>query len=237
MARIGKQPKNWTNEELIGWANGDNTPSKDVTDEALASEAFARMEMAEGTVEEAKQALVGAVEGTDEPTPEPETAPEPTPEPTPAPKTESPVKAKEEADVGLEMVREGLNEYLDIMKPGRSHVRGEGPAAQAKLYRTIKTVLRMDGSRFIRAFGELLKVVNENRKGAFDERYLFRYFDSLVLTSPERRNFERILNLLITTADPKTRTKAIEQVDIDATMEGFRDAEMHQRVIEFYRGM
>lgn len=243
--QINKQPKNWSDEDLVAWATGDIAPGKDITEEALAEEAFKRMGKEEGGVEEAKEALRAAVE---EPAveeapvkeeevsePQPEPTPEPKVEPAPAPTKEAPKKVSD--NPSMRIVEENLEDYVARMKPGKAHTGNEGPVAQVKLYRTIQTVLRMEGSAFIQAYGYLLKVVNDHRKDVFDERYLFRYFDGLTLTSPERRNFERILNLLVTTCEPKLRSKAIKQVDLDATMEGFRNPEMHQRVVEFYNGV
>lgn len=127
-----------------------------------------------------------------------------------------------------------MKEYVDRMRPGVAHGESEGAMLQVKLYRTIQSVLRQKGAAFNKLYGELLSVVNANRNGCFNERYLFRYFTTVNLPAPERKNFERILNLIITTCDPATRTVASKQVDIDATMEGFKDSEMHQRVIAFY---
>tara|TARA_B100000929_G_scaffold275393_1_gene249276 strand:+ start:5388 stop:6119 length:732 start_codon:yes stop_codon:yes gene_type:complete len=240
--QVNKQPKNWSDEELVAWAIGDITPGKDITEEALAEEAFKRMGQEAGSVDEAKEALRAAVEepATEEVAEEPKAA-EPVPEPTPEPKPE-PAAVKEAPkpasdNPSMRIVEENLEDYVARMKPGKAHTGNEGPVAQVKLYRTIQTVLRMEGSAFIQAYGYLLKVVNDHRKDVFDERYLFRYFDALALTSPERRNFERILNLLVTTCEPKLRSKSIKQVDLDATMEGFRNPEMHQRVVEFYNGV
>lgn len=167
-------------------------------------------------------------------------APKPTPvKPTPAaPKSafaSAPVQATKSA-AELVLV-DNLDEYVKKMAPGVSHVGNEGAAQQVKLFRTIQTVLRQEGAQFTRMFSELLAVVHRHRDTVFHERYLYRYFDAMALTSQERRNFERVLNLLITTANPATRGKATKQVDIDATMTGFKNPEMHQRVVGFYSGV
>lgn len=245
--QVNKQPKNWSDQELVSWATGEIVPGKDITEESLAEEAFKRMGQEPGSVEEAKETLRSAVEGEsseaveasetdakeEEPAPVPEEPVREEPTPTP-PKEETKVA---DDNPSMRIVEENLEEYITRMKPGKAHTGNEGPVAQVKLYRTIQTVLRMEGSAFIKAYGYLLKVVNDHRKDVFDDRYLFRYFDALTLTNPERRNFERILNLLVTTCEPKLRSKAIKQVDLDATMEGFRNPEMHQRVVEFYNGV
>ncbi len=135
------------------------------------------------------------------------------------------------------MVSDGIDEYLAMMKPGRSHSGNEGVVAQTKFFRLIQLVLRQEGSLFYKLFGELLTAVKENRKGAFSERYLFRYFEQITLPINDRKNFERMLNLLITTCEPSTRAHALKQVDLQGTMEGFKDHEMEQRVEGFYQGV
>ena len=129
-----------------------------------------------------------------------------------------------------------LDEYKQEMMPGKAHSTDEGAALQTKLYRTILSILRMKGSNFTRMWSELLDFVHQNRDTLFNEKYVHRYFQNLSMQNGERKNFERILNLLIATSDPATRSRASEQVDIDATMEGFNDPDMHQRVSEYYSG-
>jgi len=241
--QINKLPKNWADDDLVGWAQGSVTPGNDVSVEALVEEANKRMGTELESADDVKAAILKAAEPEDagvttaeeapvaeEPAAQPEA--EPTPAPAPAPK-ETP---KESTATGAtqQMIENNLNEYIEKMKPGRAHTGNEGPTTQLKLYRTIQTVLRQQGSEFTRSFNELLKTVHEHRDGVFHERYLFRYFDAIALTGSERRNFERMLNLLLTTCNPATRSKTVKQVDLDATMEGFKNSEMHQRVIGFY---
>lgn len=239
--QINKQPHNWSDEDLQGWANGDVELGSSVSEEKVAEEVFKRANVEEaGGVEEAKALLVTeqVTEEEAEPVEQEEPVEEvkaPEPEPTPAP-TPKPTPVTQE-DEGIEIVEDQIQEYIDRMYPGNAHRGNEGAMLQVKLYRTIQTVLRMEGRRFITAYSLLLKMVNENRDGVFNERYVFRYFDALNITNPERRNFERILNLLLVTCDPKTRAKATRQVDIELTMEGFRNPEMYQRITEFYNGV
>lgn len=252
--QINKQPHNWSDEELVSWGLRQVEPGNGVTDEKIAEEIFKRADQDQGTVEQARGIMVEVApvdengDGDGEELDLSQEAPEGEAVPEPAVK-EAPVEAKKEAapapqavktpidDEGVEIVDEQLQEYMSRMYPGRSHQGNEGATLQVKLYRTIQMVLRMEGRRFISAFKLLLNTVNDNRDTVFHERYAYRYFDSLTLTNPERRNFERILNLLMTTCDPKTRSKAVQQVDVDLTMEGFRNPEMHQRVVEFYQGV
>lgn len=262
---IKKDAAQWSNAELEKWANGELEAAKPLTERKLADEVIKRRQLEEGlSVSDVKALLTGNVEPTSE-TEEPVTSettevPEeevekPQAEEAPVAETETPkentptkapavtkmVSGGNEKELALEVIQQNLEDYITMMAPGRSHRGTEGPIQQVKLYRTVQMVLRQKGSTFHRAFGYLLDFVNQHRKGAFNELYIYRYFDSrqmkTSLPAGERKKFERILNLLITTCNPKTRSKTMEQVDIDATMESFRGPEMHQRVLGFYKGL
>ena len=247
----------WTDAQLLEWSNGELVPGEITNERAIADEVFKRCGVPFGTINAAK-ALIQSVaqaplENVAEPvvTPEPEVIVEPTPvvepvvetpvvkpEPTPTPKAPAPATGsnKEKSPTQV-LIEESINEYLEKMAPGRSHTGNAGELLQLKFYRTLSTILRLEGSEFARVFSWLLLTVNAHREGVFHERYVFRYFDAINLTNPERRNFERLVNMLITTCNPKTRNRTIKQVDIPATMAGFKNSAMHQRVMEFYTGM
>lgn len=252
--RINKSADQWTNEELIAWAKGEAKTGSTVSDNSVAEEAVARFELTfegEVTIDAVKARIVELtpVEGEEGPVGETPTE-EPTETPTEAPTQMVEENLEKEAVVApaevpaapvvksvsttMEVIQNNLNNYLTYMAPGRSHSGNEGVINQVGLYRTIQTILRLKGNDFNNAYGQLLAVVNENIKGHFSERYLFRYFDRLNIPAQDQKNFERILNLIVTTANPGTRQAAIKQVDLAATLEGFRDHEMEQRVIAFY---
>ncbi|MNL90183.1 hypothetical protein D3C87_2210500 [compost metagenome] len=63
---------------------------------------------------------------------------------------------------------------------------------------------------------------------------MYRYFAEMSMNSTARRNFDRMLNLLCATCDPATRRMGLQQVDLAATLAGFRDGAIQQRVTEFY---
>lgn len=132
------------------------------------------------------------------------------------------------------LLAQNLSQYAEHMMPGVPHPQGEGPQAQALLWRTIQSVLRQEGGEFTSAFTILLSFVHEHRKTMFNEYYVFRYFDQLSFSSEERKTFERFLNMLITVADPATRHLGLRQVDLNETLKGFADGNVQQRVAEYF---
>jgi len=136
-----------------------------------------------------------------------------------------------------DIVEENLTEYVNKMTPGYSHAQGEGARLQSKLWQTIQTVLRTDGPQFTKLFSLLLKTVYKNRDTVFNEYNIYRYFETVNIPGNERRNFERIINLLLVTNNPALRAESLKQVDLDATLQGFNNTEIHQKVVGFYQNI
>lgn len=248
MNMIEMSPEEWTNEEFLAWARGEAVAAEPMTDEDVALAASEHYEFEVSSDINAVKATVIAQFETEtsveeEPVVEPEPTPEPVMPPEPEPSAE-PEETVEEAVVQEEtrtpreiMVQDGLDAYINGMKPGRSHQPNEGVTLQTQFYRLIQNIMRMDGQDFVKFWGELLAAVNENIDGVFSERYVYRYVNMMTIPPNDRKNFERIINLLITTANPATRKAAYKQVDLEATLVGFGSAEIHQRVAAFYEGI
>ena len=128
-----------------------------------------------------------------------------------------------------------LNAYLEAMAVGKPTTVEEGVIQQSNLWNIIKWVLGLEGADFVRCYAKLLEVVLENRRGVFSERYAYRFFDSLRMSGNDRKNFERILNLLLTTCDPRTRALSMRQIDLRTTLSGLVDPLMQQRIAGFYQ--
>lgn len=265
---VNKKPKNWTDDELIGWAKGDIEAG--VGDDEMLAYLKEQIGLKDDVdLYHAKQALVSQLtaDETVSTDAESENAPEQSAD-TSGEQTEQVSEtqdqsqssdqssdstanaADQKADQPVEgtilrtidnateqSIEEALVFYKKTMKPGTTHQGGEGVVAQVKFYRTVQTILRQTGSKFTKLWSDLLAFVHEHRDDIFHEKYAFRYFDQLrQLTAQDRKNFERIMNLLLVTCDPSTRSRATEQVDINATMEGFPDETFYQKVRAFYSG-
>jgi hypothetical protein len=134
----------------------------------------------------------------------------------------------------LTIIASQLQDYATNMHPSKAMNAVDGKANQTALWRTIEMILKLEGPEFIKGFTMLLDWFSENRQGALNERYIYRYFADLTIPNNDRKNFNRILNLLVATADPATRRLGLEQADLTATLSGFRDGAIQQRVTEFY---
>lgn len=143
------------------------------------------------------------------------------------------VKTQQE-NIKFQLIIDRLQDYADKMAPNKAPGAAEGKAQQLSLWKTILMVLQLEGTEFVKAYGTLLAFVNEHRNGALNERYYYRWFPELAISAADRRNFDRMLNLMVATCDPATRRLGLQQVDLVSSVAGFRDGAIQQRVTEFY---
>lgn len=134
----------------------------------------------------------------------------------------------------LQSLQDRLALYLKHMAPGVPVDANKGAEHQQALWSTIKYVLSKKESEFVALYAELLKTAAEHRNGAFGPKYLYRFFDIIQLSSTERRNFERMLNLIYATAVPSTRQMTLRQIDFHTTFKGFPDPQIQEKIAGFY---
>lgn len=152
---------------------------------------------------------------------------------TPVAVTKAELKVQQNS-LALTILANQLADYAKAMHPSQPMNATIGKTQQTILWRTIDAILKLEGPEFIKGYSMLLNFVNENRNGALNDRYIYRYFAELTIPNNDRKNFNRMLNLLSATADPATRRLGLEQADLAASLAGFRDGAIQQRVTEFY---
>lgn len=133
-----------------------------------------------------------------------------------------------------QLIVQNLEQYAEIMAPNVAHPNGEGVAAQRSLWRTIEASLRQTGSDFTAAFGLVLDFVQAHKKDLFNEYNAMRYFDKLPLATVERKNFERLLYLILQVSDRATRQQNLKQVDLTIVLKGFPN-DVQQRLTQFFQ--
>jgi len=139
------------------------------------------------------------------------------------------------AQIKLQALQASLERYVTEMAPSKRMSEEKGMELQMSLWSAIKRALQLDGSEFIAHYSEILSTIQQHRRtGAFNEKYVYRYFESLPLPQRERRNFERMLNLMLTTCDPATRQLTLRQIDMRTALGGFEQEAIRQRVTAFY---
>lgn len=172
-----------------------------------------------------------------EPTPEIEPKPETTQtvaeEPTPTPEIEE-KKVEVTGSVKFNFAMDTIAKYVEVMDPTKSNTV-ETCAVQGKaLYFAIRDILGLEGSEFEQAMNLLLKIINENRQGCFDERYMFRGWSEIALNKLQRKEAENLLSLFITVCNPKDRVIGLRSIDLTVVGESIRNEVMAQKLINFF---
>ncbi|QVD49160.1 permease of the drug/metabolite transporter (DMT) superfamily [Xanthomonas phage vB_XciM_LucasX] len=142
----------------------------------------------------------------------------------------------DETKAMLANVRERVVNYVSKMAPGVAISDADG-ATQQKLLWTgvLMYVMNLPATQFEYGWGEFLKLVQEHRKGAFSLAYVNRFQANLLLTLPERRNFQRLMHLAEKTCDPKARPLGLKQIDMRLILAGLPSEPVRQKFIAFYQ--
>lgn len=138
------------------------------------------------------------------------------------------------AHINFEAHKQRLENYVKTMAPGKPISKEECINQQMALWNSIKTMLNCEGNEFVLFYSHMLQIIKENRKGAFSERYLYRAMEFVRLTSEDRTNFMRLLNLMLTTCDPMMRQLAMRQVDLRTSLAGLRSESQRQKIMAYY---
>jgi hypothetical protein len=142
---------------------------------------------------------------------------------------------EQQASIKFQLIIDRLSEFAKAMAPNAPINETDGKAQQLALWKVIDQVLKLEGAEFIRGFSLLLDFIAEHRTAHFSEKYAYRFFGPLNLSAGDKRNFNRLLNLFIATADRATRRMGLEQVGLEASVAGIRDTAVQQRIVEFYQ--
>lgn len=124
-----------------------------------------------------------------------------------------------EVTIAGQMLINTITDYAQKMKPGRLITQAEGMRQQVSLCNAIFASINTLDADFKSVLTTILGILHRERDAAFRETHLFRYWDQVALSKNERRGFEKIITLLKTLADPKTRQTALRQVDFERLLQ------------------
>jgi hypothetical protein len=128
-------------------------------------------------------------------------------------------------------------EYIEHMKPGRTISVAEGVRRQADLLRGLKNIIENSGNAFTIVFSALLKTIDENVgvQGAFNDKYLFRFFENVTMSPADQQAFRRLMNLFKETAPVNRRSDASKIISFTKSLQyGLTDAGK-QRILTYYQ--
>lgn len=132
-------------------------------------------------------------------------------------------------------VTDALERYAENMRPGKPTTDLEGSTQQTHLYRTLISILDRPGPEFMPLWTLVLKFAFDHKQDVFHPKYIYRFFSHLRMSTVEIRNFERLLNLISLTADPKSRALGLKQFDLKITLKYLAKPNIVQNVRAYYQ--
>lgn len=130
-------------------------------------------------------------------------------------------------------VLEVIKTYMSEMAPKKPLSQEAQCRHQVALFRALTLTINVLEEDFRPTWQAILKVFHEHRDGVFHERYVFRHFANMALSSEERTTFMALLNLIKLIADPKARKAALRQVDLERSLEVGITEEGRNRIRSF----
>lgn len=130
----------------------------------------------------------------------------------------------------------GLFGYMEEMRPRRQMSPKDGGSHQANFYRLIRYMFITENVNFSKVFGVFLAVINEFKDNGkvFNERYLFRFPESIQLNQSEADTYWKWLHLFLVTSDVKDRKNALGQVNVGKALSQNLTEEARNKIINFY---
>lgn len=125
--------------------------------------------------------------------------------------------------------------YMSKMRPRMPTSINDGSAAQVMLWRALLNTIQRNPAEFKSMWSLWLMYFNHYNTSIFGLAYAFRFMEFVQLPKNQIVAFQRILNLLMRTADPINRTAVMRHISLEATMSVYFSEADRQRVIGFYK--
>jgi hypothetical protein len=155
---------------------------------------------------------------------------------------EAPVVEKQKASVSQSQkgfkpvykVELELAGYAEAMDKKNVMVPEVGGKWQHSLFKAIKSVFAATSQEtFNNEFNTILSFFNKNKDGVFNEKFIFRFPECWPGSPNEYTQNRRLVYLIIQTADPKARRKALDEINMELVAEGLPEAHK-QMLFNFY---
>jgi len=125
-------------------------------------------------------------------------------------------------------------DYVSMMGPKATMPTDTGARNQVQLFISLRNIVEYSEDQFALAFATVLALFDEYKDGVFNERYVFRFMDSVALSAADRKCFERLLNLIKIAAPTTGRKESMKQVSFSKTLEFGYTEVGKQRIMNFF---
>lgn len=126
-----------------------------------------------------------------------------------------------------------LAAYLNAMKPGKPMGNDEGASYQRLLLDVLTGIINSEED-FSTAFGILVQVFKQNRKGCFADTHAGRFMHNLPGSTEERLAFQRILSMMLVLGSLEDVTLVRRQVNLQHATAFVISAEGRERLIAWF---
>ena len=128
-----------------------------------------------------------------------------------------------------------LTGYAEAMDKKNVMVPEVGGKWQLALFKAIKNVFNAPTQEaFNSEFNTVLSFFNKNKDGIFNEKFIFRFPENWPGSPNEYTQNRRLIYLIIQTADPKNRRKALDEINMEMVAEGLTEPQK-QMLFNFYQ--
>ncbi|HWT39863.1 MAG TPA: hypothetical protein VN081_01125 [Dongiaceae bacterium] len=108
--------------------------------------------------------------------------------------------------------------------------------AQEGLWKTVQLIFNRPANEFAELWGVFLNIVHEHSKDVFAPTYVFRGIQFVpTMGAVGKKNYIRIMQLALKTADPTTRAVVSRQLDFRHIGRQFTDTSWGNKLSDFYR--
>lgn len=122
------------------------------------------------------------------------------------------------------VVLTNLQEYAVSMNALKPQSNDTIMRQQRKLWQTLSIALTLDGDVFLQVWAGILAGFAVGESGVFADENVFRGMEYIDLSTEQTKQFQRLLNLIRVTADPRSRAVSMRQVDMNKTLDGFSES-------------
>ena len=127
-------------------------------------------------------------------------------------------------EVSVSKLEEFLSNYLREMAPRVPMTDKLGAMNQYGLWKTLESVINSDSNVFRDDFKVVLKYFSDYADSSFGPRYIYRFSEYWEWSTDELDVFQKLINILLLTADPSKRAAGLKQVDLSKALGvGFTD--------------
>lgn len=143
---------------------------------------------------------------------------------------------KSAVEIQLEAMQSVFERYVKEMPINAAVNADVGANNQLRLWKVIQNVLATEGKDFHTVYDALLKFIALHRNTCFHDRYAFRFQDKLVtLSKAHRMTFERVLNMMLLTAEPTTRAQILSRYDWTHLRRSLGESNAGEKISEYYQ--